>query len=89
MTRQAPIELIVQTMVKAWYLMHGVKAKSAQPKGYELCGWLDPKAHPSYLEMLATLRRVLWSGRINLKSIVGGAVRKTLTALQFALCAAA
>ena len=88
-TRQAPIALVVQTMVKAWYVMHGAKAKSAQPKGHEVCGWLDPKAHPSYLDMLATLRRVLWSDRINLKSIVRGAVRKTLTALQFALCAAA
>lgn len=88
-TRQAPIALVVQTMVKAWYVMHGVKAKSAQPKGYEVCGWLDPKVHPSYLDMLATLRHVLWSDRINFKSIVSGAVRKTLTALQFALCAAA
>lgn len=88
-TRQAPIALVVQTMVKAWYIRHGVKAKSAQPKGHEVCGWLEPKTHPSYLDMLATLRLVLWRDRINLKSIVRGAVRKTLDALQFTLSAAA
>jgi hypothetical protein len=88
-TRQAPLALVIQTMVKAWYVVHGAKAKSAQPKGHEVCGWLAPKAHPSYLDMLATLRRVLWSDRISLKSIIGGAVRKTLRALQFTLCAAA
>jgi len=87
--RQAPFALIVQTLVKAWYVRHGVKAKSAQPKGAAACGWLDPKTHPSYLDMLATLRTVLWSARINLKSIVRGALRKTLAALQFTLSAAA
>ena len=88
-TRQAPIALVVQTMVKAWPMRHGVKAKSAQPKEHEVCGWLDPKTHPSYLDMLATLRIALWRDRINLKSIVRVAVRKTLDALQFTLSAAA
>ncbi len=88
-TRQAPIALVVQTLVKAWYIIHGVKAKSAQPKGPEVCGWLNPMAHPSYLHMLATLRRVLWADRIDFKSIVHGAVRKTLAALQFSLSGAA
>lgn len=31
--RQAPLSLIVQTLVKAWYLRHGVHARSAQPRG--------------------------------------------------------
>jgi hypothetical protein len=88
-TRQAPIALIVQTLVKAWYLRHGVTARAAQPKGPDACGWLSFQSHPSYLHMLATLRRVLWHDRINLSSIVRGAARKTLAALQFVLSAAA
>ena len=87
--RQAPMALIVQTMVKAWYISRGRRAISAQPRGAKVCGWLRPKDHPSYLDMLATLRRVLWDGRINSKSAFRGVLRKTLDALHFQLCAAA
>jgi hypothetical protein len=88
-TRQAPMALIVQTMVKVWYIMHGVSAKLAQPKGHAICGWLAPKSHPSYLDMLATLRNVLWTDRIKCNSTRGLALRRNLNALRFSLCAAA
>jgi hypothetical protein len=84
--RQAPLALIVQTLVKAWYLQHGVRAKSAQPRGTD---WMPPKDHPSYLDMLATLRRVLWSDRININSTRPRRVRELLKTLAFTLCAAA
>jgi hypothetical protein len=87
--RQAPVALIVQTLVKAWYLLYGATAKSAQPKGSEVCGWLPIADHPSYLTMLATLRRVLWTDRINTNSTLRGRVRGILKLLQFVLCAAA
>jgi hypothetical protein len=87
--RQAPVALIVQTLVKAWYLLYGATAKSAHPKGSEICGWLPIADHPSYLTMLATLRRVLWTNRININSTLRGRVRGILKLLQFALCAAA
>lgn len=87
--RQAPIALIVQTLVKVWYLTAGIKATWAQPKGSQVCGWLGEKNHPSYLDMLATLRRVLWNDRINLYSIPRGRVRTILQTLRFTLCAAA
>jgi len=87
--RQAPFALIVQTLVKAWYLLYGGDAASAQPKGAELCGWMRPKDHPSYLDMLATLRRVLWTQRIKCNSTFAGRVRKILEPLRFTLCAAA
>jgi len=87
--RQAPIALIVQTLVKVWYLTAGIKAQWAQPKGSQVCGWLGEKNHPSYLDMLATLRRVLWNDRINLNSIPRGRVRTILQTLRFTLCAAA
>jgi hypothetical protein len=93
--RQAPLALVVQTLVKAWYVRHaaGRGAARVRPKGHEACGWLtEPKAHPSYLDMLATLRRVLWEDRmkgINRNSTPAGRVRGWWKALQFTLCAAA
>lgn len=96
--RQAPIALVVQTLVKAWYVRHaaagrgggGADAARARPKGHEACGWLpERKDHPSYLDMLATLRHVLWEDRINGNSTLAGRVRGFWKALQFTLCAAA
>jgi len=87
--RQAPMALVVQTLVKAWYLRYGAAAKSAQPNGSAVCQWLGDKDHPSYLDMLATLRRVLWEHRINIKSTLKGEVRALWKLLQFTLCAAA
>ena len=87
--RQAPMALIVQTMVKAWYLLHGADAARAQPRGVKICGWMRPKDHPSYLDMLATLRSVLWTHRIKCNSTFVGRVRKLLEPLRFTLCAAA
>jgi hypothetical protein len=87
--RQAPVALIVQTLVKAWYLLHGADAATARPKGEQICGWMRPKDHPSYLDMLATLRSVLWTHRIKCNSTLVGRVRKLLEPLRFTLCAAA
>jgi len=84
--RQAPMALIVQTLVKAWYLRYGVKAKSAQPQGTD---WTQEKHHPSYLDMLATLRKALWAHRININSTLRGRVRELLRTFAFTLCAAA
>lgn len=87
--RQAPFALLVQTLVKTWYLLHGADAASAQPKGAKVCGWMPPKDHPSYLDMLATLRRVLWTHRIKCNSTLAGRVWRLLEPLRFTLCAAA
>lgn len=84
--RQAPMALIVQTLVKVWFLRHAVHAKSALPKGTD---WMASKDHPSYLDMLATLRRVLWGHRIHHNSTLKGRVRGLMKTLQFTLCAAA
>jgi hypothetical protein len=84
--RQAPLALIVQTLVKAWYLRYGVRAKSAQPHGTD---WMPEKDHPSYLDMLATVRKVLWADRININSTRSCRVRELLKTLAFTLCAAA
>jgi hypothetical protein len=84
--RQAPLALIVQTLVKAWYLRYGVRARSAQPQGTD---WMPDKDHPSYLDMLATLRKALWTDRININSALRGRLRELLRTLSFTLCAAA
>ena len=84
--RQTPVALVVQTLVKAWYLRYGVRARSAQPHGTD---WMPDKDHPSYLDMLATLRKVLWHHRININSTRSGRVRELLKTLAFTLCAAA
>ena len=84
--RQAPMGLIVQTLVKAWYLRHGACARSAQPRR---TAWAMNKDHPSYLDMLATLRHVLWTHRINHNSTLKGRVHALLKTLQFTLCEAA
>lgn len=84
--RQAPMALVVQTLVKAWYLHYGVRAASAQPQGTD---WMHSKDHLSYLDMLATLRRVLWDQRMNHNSTLGGRRRGIWKTLQFTLCAAA
>jgi hypothetical protein len=84
--RQAPGALIVQTLVKVWYVRYGVRARSAQPHGTD---WMPPEDHPSYLDMLATLRNALWSDRLNIKSCLWGRVRELLETLRFTLCAAA
>jgi hypothetical protein len=83
--RQAPMTLVVQTLVKVWYLKYGIHATSAQPRGTD---WTSDKDHPSYLDMLATLRRVLWEYRINHDSTPGGRPRRIWKMLQFTLCAA-
>ena len=87
--RQAPLALVTQTLTKAWYFTHGVRARIAQPKGPATCGWLPEKDHPSYLDMLATLRAVLWDERINRNSTLRGRLRHILKTLRFTLCAAA
>jgi hypothetical protein len=84
--RQAPMALVVQTLAKAWYLLYGVKATAAQPQGTD---WQRPRDHPSPLHMLATLRTVLWTARINGNSTLMARVRGFWKTLQFALCDAA
>ena len=91
--RQAPFALIVQTLVKAWYLLCGADAAAGGAAGHgdgdEGYGWEKRKEHPSYLDMLATLRQSLWSERLKGNSGLTGRVAELLEPLQFTLCAAA
>lgn len=84
--RQAPMAMIVATLVTSWYLRCGIHARWAQPRGSD---WTPSKDHPSYLDMLATLRKVLWTDRINRNSTLSGRMHELWKTLQFTLCAAA
>ena len=87
--RQAPLAMFIQTLVKTWYIRWGARAKSIHPKGAEVCGWLGEKNHPSYLDMLAALRRAIWDHRINTNCGARRRVRSILDTLRFVLCGAA
>ena len=85
-TKFLTMAMIIMTLVIAWYVRHGVSARWAQPRGSD---WTPNKKHPSYLDMVATLRKALWTDRINGNSTLSGRVRELWKTLQFTLCEAA
>ncbi|MEO6435194.1 MAG: transposase [Tepidisphaeraceae bacterium] len=86
--RQAPLALIKQTLVKAWYVANAAELEKRPPLTQQ--PWRPPKSHPSYRDMLASLRLTLWQTRIkDFNSAPGGKVDPNLAPLQYALCEAA
>lgn len=81
--------LIVQTLVKTWYLRWGADAAEARSDDADTWGWMRPRDHPSYLDMLATLRSAVWTHRIKCNSTLKGRVWKLLQPLRFAISNAA
>jgi hypothetical protein len=71
------------------YLRHVAGRKVPVPGGTDERDWMPQKNHPSYLDMLACLRWVLWNHRININSTPEDRVRRLLRTLQFTLCRAA
>jgi hypothetical protein len=59
--RQAPMAMILQTLVKVWYVQHAVDVPELQPQKPD---WYPQKERPSFADMLAALRRVLWQKRV-------------------------
>jgi len=87
--RQAPVALFKQTLVKCWYAANAA-ALERQANAMPQQPWQPPKSHPSYRDMLATLRLTLWQSRTNnFNSTRSGRVCATIKTLVFALCAAA
>ena len=85
-TRQAPLAMLISTLVKLWYLKH-----PAQEAGLELetPPWYTTKVVPSYRDMLATLRRALWEERLKFNSRQRWKLNDPSQALLYALCQAA
>jgi hypothetical protein len=84
--RQAPLAMVLVTLVKAWYAHAALKEPRLRPHGTP---WRPETSHPTFLNMLSALRRVLWLQRISPNSTATGQVEKLLAAVSYALCAAA
>jgi hypothetical protein len=83
---QAPLAMVLVTLVKAWYARCAAADPSLLP---EATPWNPSKTRPSFLDMLSALRRVLWEHRISLNSRFTARVRDILKTVSYALSAAA
>ena len=83
---QAPLAMVLVTLVKAWYARCALREPSLLPEGVP---WNPSKTRPSFLDMLSALRRVLWRHRISLNSRFTARVRDILETVSYALSAAA
>jgi len=83
--RQAPLAMVLVTLVKAWYARCAAVEPGLAP---ESTPW-HAKTRPSFADMLAALRRVLWQHRISPKSMFSARVQQILDTVAYALFAAA
>ena len=84
--RQAPLAMVLVTLVKAWYARCAPREPSLLP---ERLPWYPHKVQPSLADMLAALRKVLWQHRITLNSGSWPRVQRLLQMVSFALSGAA
>jgi hypothetical protein len=84
--RQAPVAMVLVSLVKAWFAKAALDEPSLLP---EAMPWNQGKTRPSFADMLAALRRVLWLHRISPNSTLRGRVRGILKTVAAALFAAA
>ena len=84
-SRQAPLAMILSSLVKLWYVGHAVDHPHLLPKAMP---WYPTKPHPSFHDMLSTLRRCLWRGQM-FNSHKQCEFNNTLAALEEVLCDAA
>ncbi|MCX6027232.1 MAG: transposase [Chloroflexi bacterium] len=84
--RQAPLAMVLLTLVKAWYARCAIEEPSLLP---ERTPWNPTKTRPSFLDMLSALREVLWTHRITHNSRSSARTHEILETLAYALFAAA
>jgi hypothetical protein len=84
-TRQAPLAMIVASLIKLWYIAHAADHRHLLPPAMP---WYPSKPHPSFHDMRASLRRCLWRERI-FNSQTACEFNPTYAALEKALCDAA
>jgi len=84
--RQAPLAMVLVTLVKAWYARCAKSEPSLEPQATP---WYGRKARPSFADMLSALRVVLWHHRIITKSSSLHRVRRIIKAAAYGLFAAA
>ena len=83
--RQGPLAMILVSLVKAWYARCAVGQPSLLP---EIMPWYSQKRHPSFVDMLSALRKVLWQDRISANSRFSSRVRELFERVSYALFAA-
>jgi hypothetical protein len=87
--RQVPLALFKQTLVKAWYVRCAAKLER-RPEAMPPQPWQREKKHPSYRDMLASLRQTLWKSRVNFfNSTHTSRVAAAIKTMVFTLSAAA
>jgi len=82
--RQAPLAMVLTTLVKAWYSRWAPAEPSLLPPSTP---WYPSKRHPSFADMLSALRGVLWQHRISPNSTFSARVRQIWNTLSYALSA--
>jgi hypothetical protein len=56
-SRQAPLTMLLESLVKLWYDQHAASNGNLRPASLP---WYPHKPHPSFRDMLSALRRCLW-----------------------------
>jgi hypothetical protein len=83
--RQAPLAMILLSLVKAWYARCAAAEPSLLP---ETMPWYEHKQHPSFLDMLRALRSVLWQHRISSNLRFSQRVKELIQSVSYGLFAA-
>ena len=82
--RQAPLAMVLTTLVKAWYSKWAPVKPSLLPPSTP---WYPGKTHPSSADMLSALRGVLWQHRISPNSGFSARVQQIWNTVSYALSA--
>ena len=85
-TRQAPLAMLISTLVKLWYLQQTAGKPDFIP---ETPPWYTTKTVPSYQDMLSMVRRALWEDRLKFNSRQRWKLNDVSKTLLYALCEAA
>jgi hypothetical protein len=83
--RQAPLAMVLVTLVKAWYARCATEEPSLLP---DTMPWYAHKRHPSFVDMLSALRKVLWQHRISPNLRYSPRVRQLIETVSYGLFAA-
>lgn len=85
--RTVPVAFVAYALVVVWYLRHGDPARDVR-RSKEVAPWYTQKEHPSFLDMLAALRRELWASRLSDEPLLKRAGAKVRDLLPWWMLAA-
>jgi len=77
--------MVLVTLVKAWYARCAIAEPSLLP---ETMPWYAHKRHPSFVDMLSALRKLLWQHRISPNLRFSARVRELIETVFYGLFAA-